>query len=683
MRESAKHAAAFALQSEHIKQLHNTVTTGNAALLGHLSNSHILEPVTSARTQQTSMIRAAGATKKRNKSYRLRISLPSWFVNCIWELGVHEADGVWTTQIWPVNVRPRSAVVFEYVESGDVEAVRGLLRSGSLSMRDHTPFKGKNVSIFDVSVANESTWTDQSTYSLQVAADNGKLELCRFLLQESSLFHRDETINYARKKLLSLASYKRDRWRAVQMVKEVIELFATVSGTDADIDRENFEALGEFYGTFLVTPAGFPLITLPVASIPFAERFAIATKARGWHPDIFATTFRGEEWAMFVTHASESGKTALHWAAEHYGWSRIYANLVIELIGQGSDVHACWNGPPWDKSMCKVSPFLAFLQRTSHGFGWDAASLADAVLRWGWIIVGAGQSLQKFAAMENDLIQANREAYGRFLHGDIFLPVGLEVLGEDRLAMRVEKICDVCVWKAIPRHVPGAWPASATSPNPTIWIPELPDTIIWYPEDKDEREGFRWIYANAVNIKVDSYLVEPPGKSDLIKVGASRGHDKYHQKTEDDHDLSLITTINALRSKHRAQKYTRRRSASAPAVIHEPRVKHMAGFPDPWNGTIHQCALDMRWRVSDPGLFPRLRDCMQSRCREWTGLLNGERLSSWEADLLWNKSHNQVARRFAQRFLPQHLNIVETTSARATERAQLAMGPARPPARSW
>jgi hypothetical protein len=58
-------------------------------------------------------------------------------------------------------------------------------------------------------------------------------------------------------------------------------------------------------------------------------------------------------------------------------------------------------------------------------------------------------------------------------------------------------------------------------------------------------------------------------------------------------------------------------------------------------------------------------------------------LSSWEADLLWNESHNQVARRFAQRFLPQHLNIVETTSARATERAQLAMGPARPPARSW
>jgi hypothetical protein len=153
MRESAKHAAAFALQSEHIKQLHNTVETGNATLIGHLTNSHILEPMASAQTEQTSRV---GTTRKRNKSYRLRVSLPHWFINCVWELGVHEADGVWTTQIWNVNVRPSTAVVFEYVRSGDVKVVRELLQSGRLSMRDHMSCTDGNMSIFDVSVAHET-----------------------------------------------------------------------------------------------------------------------------------------------------------------------------------------------------------------------------------------------------------------------------------------------------------------------------------------------------------------------------------------------------------------------------------------------------------------------------------------------------------------------------------------------
>jgi hypothetical protein len=469
------------------------------------------------------------------------------------------------------------------------------------------------------------------------------------------------------------------------MVMKVIELLATVSGTDADIDRENFEALGRFGGGFLATLMEYsPLMMLRLANIRFAKRFALATMASGWHPDFFATAFRGEEWAMFVTHASESGKTALHWAAEQYAGSRSYESLVIKLIRQGSDVHACWTGFPRDESMCKATPFLVFLQHTTHGGGWDVAGLADAVSRWGQILVGAGQSLKKFAATENRLIQANREAYGRVLNGHMVAPVGLVVLGENSLALHVEHIFDVFVWKATPRHVPGAWPASAPPHDPSIWMPDLPNTIIWYPEDKDEREGFRWVIAHTVNVQVCSYLVKPQKNSDLIEVGTSRGLDERHQKTGDDHDLTLITMTNAIRSKHRAQTYTRRRSASAPAVAREPRVgRYRSGFPEPWNGTIHQCALDMHWRMSDSDT-PSMRNCMQIRCREWTGSSKGgEWFSSWEAQLLGDERHVQVARRFARRFCPQYLEMVEMTSARSTERAQLAMGPVRPPAISW
>ena len=109
------------------------------AFLGQVTSSTLLEPAGSIQTQQTSVIKTSATRpirQKRDRSYRLRLSLPRWFVNCVWELAVHEADGVWTTQIWPVNLRHHDAVVFEYVQSGDVEAVSRLLQSGQLSMRD-------------------------------------------------------------------------------------------------------------------------------------------------------------------------------------------------------------------------------------------------------------------------------------------------------------------------------------------------------------------------------------------------------------------------------------------------------------------------------------------------------------------------------------------------------------------
>jgi hypothetical protein len=160
MREGAKHAAAFALQSEHIKRLHNTVVVGNAALLGHVLNSNLLEPPAATQTHQN-FLSKNDATRprasKRGRSYRMRVSLPRWLVNCVWELGVHQADGVWAAQIWAVNLRPESALVFDYVRSGDVEAVRELLQSGQLSMRDHACFGGiYNCSLPEVSITKST-----------------------------------------------------------------------------------------------------------------------------------------------------------------------------------------------------------------------------------------------------------------------------------------------------------------------------------------------------------------------------------------------------------------------------------------------------------------------------------------------------------------------------------------------
>jgi hypothetical protein len=160
MREHANQAAAFArqreLQIEHFKQLQETFEAAKAAFQWQIANTALPEAPAVTQIQQDSAARTAVTTprrQKRDRSHRLRVSLPRWFVNCVWELAVHEADGVWTTLFLPVNVRPHGAVVFDYVEAGDVDAVRDLLDSDRLSLRDqrYSNYR-QDESLFDVSL---------------------------------------------------------------------------------------------------------------------------------------------------------------------------------------------------------------------------------------------------------------------------------------------------------------------------------------------------------------------------------------------------------------------------------------------------------------------------------------------------------------------------------------------------
>jgi hypothetical protein len=256
------------------------------------------------------------------------------------------------------------------------------------------------------------------------------------------------------------------------------------------------------------------------------------------------------------------------------------------------------------------------------------------------------------------------------------------VLGQDRLVVHVQSAFEVRLWEAMPIRVPGEWPASPSLPRPIKVLPEIPDTIIWTPEECDEREGFRWVVVGNVSITTPSHPVEPPG------ITGNHGPDSIDdtpppERSICDDDFSVITMEKDEDFRQRTPVYTRRRSASAPAVERSERFgRHMRFLPGPWGGNVHKCAIDTRWKLSSV-YHTRLRDCMQGRCRDRTFDEQYGWSASWEEELLENESHAQVAKRFAQRFCPQHLHVVETTLARVTERAQLAMGPARPPGRSW
>lgn len=144
MRESAQHATALTLQSERMQRLQDTMETGHAALFGQLTsypNTALLENDHAHQTPATDSYTVASRREKirprRGKHHKLRFVLPSWFVNCVWEVGMHNTDGVRTIEIYPINRRRSSTLVFDSVRAGDIEPVRKYIASGQLSFRDH------------------------------------------------------------------------------------------------------------------------------------------------------------------------------------------------------------------------------------------------------------------------------------------------------------------------------------------------------------------------------------------------------------------------------------------------------------------------------------------------------------------------------------------------------------------
>jgi len=538
---------------------------------------------------------------------------------------------------------------------------------------------------------------------MQVAATEGRLELCRFLLQACSLFHRDDIINEARRRLYAYAANRAGKSRVIGLVEEVDHLLATEYGTSADDGLDYWIALGEFSDMYHDKDRPLLLPHISVADSPFLERFEIAIESICWHPEFFAASFRDDESAMLATQANEAGKTALHWALANYGEftyvsesvsgsglndvvvTNGYAKLAVALIRKGSDVHSCWHRPAQFRSRLKASPLISLLQGMYGYRYWVAAELSDAVYAWGKILAAAGMSLQKYAATENLFLRANRASV-KSLDGHELIVTGLEISGQDNLTIHVEPAYKVRVWKATPIQVPGEWPASPSSPSPVGRLPEIPDTIIWRPEEYDEREGFRWVVAGNVSITTSSYLVEPPGTIEDHELGSidlsppPRLHE-YERPLYDD-DFSVLTMKNDEGFRQRSHAHTRRRSASAPAVERRPKIGgHMLNFPEPWCGSIHRCAVDNRWKASST-TAPSLRDCMQGRCRDRTEMHPDDGYT-WETELMTHEGFVEVAKRFARRFRPRYLDMVGMTSLRATERARLAMAPARPPARSW
>jgi hypothetical protein len=645
---------------------------------------------------------------RNSTEYKFRLALPQRLVKCIWEFSIHKCDNAWTFQLKPVNIRPARTYAFDFVRTGDVSAVRELLRSRQLSVQDReSSWRGSGtlLDVSDVGGGPHSLSPNQLAYHYQMAACNGHLELCKFLLRETSFPADNASLSSA------LEEVQRHAWSSYQGTDDLLleafyRLFVSEHNLEIDLldPPTCLEDICQL--THTKTSFGVVLASQPTsfADLSLAKKFSATIEAVGWPADAFATMLNHHNSSEVVTRTAEDGKTALHWAAAHLGeWLRSvegsrfetafshrvepYATLASDLVRVGADVHALWH----DKAEWSYDPFLAFLKGVDliTTYTWDRAGMAKAARVWGRVLVEGGVHLDSYIITENELLRSIK--WSDWFGMDIpslgiydssrLVPKKLCITKDSTLAVEILEIPCVMVWRAQEKYIPGAWPI------PHLFV----DTIIWHPRAMEECDGFCWVISDRIHIK--------PGRKQIDALGMSGGSDELvndsiigselgHSESHDDHSPVAMVLGRETRSRQRVswRHSSGLRTSSAPP-LHDHTARSEIDWTNRtiymhsgWRFTAHKCPLDSRWYKRPLNFVYNnfRRYCMQGRCRELQYSDEENDAATFEGWLLRNEDHVHVVKRYAQKFCPERMHIVEATLERVTDRARLAMGPKRP-----
>jgi hypothetical protein len=536
-----------------------------------------------------------------------------------------------------------------------------------------------------------------------MAAWNGHLGLCRFLLRETSFPADNAVLSSALKRVQQHA------WRGYRGLDETLleDFYRLLVGEhNLEIDllepptslRDIYE-LAHTKTSFGVVLASQPT---PFADLPLAQKFSAAMEASGWPAEALTMMLNHHNPKEVATRITEDGKTALHWAAAHLGeWLRVdelglvnpyvsrsiesYAKLASDLIRVGADVHALWHeetqmafGVP---SLQRYDPFIILLKgvRLQLRHLWTRRSMAQAVSLWGQVLVEGGVHLDNYIVTANEFLRSiewsDLDIPTRDDHGSLF-PVELWITKELTLAVEIVAIPRVTVWEAQATHMPGAWPIS----------PLFVDMIIWRPGAMDECDGFYWVPSDTVYVR--------PQRNHIDAVSVSGGSDELaydsilddiRERSEEHVSQDDHGTVAKVLSQETRSRHSGRRASSEPpfedrkATSGAEWTNRPVYMPSGWTFTLHKCPLDLRWHKR-PGYrdlsFLR-RNCMQGRCHRLRVSVEDDYGPTFEMWLLRNENHVHVAKRYAQRFCPEYMHMVEEALERANDRARLAMGPKR------
>lgn len=396
---------------------------------------------------------------------------------------------------------------------------------------------------------------------------------------------------------------------------------------------------------------------VPFETWSFSQRFSASVNSRFWDPEIFVEVACPETLADLALHKGHRGRTALHWAAEHFVWNfslerygmqyhglGAYAKQSVELINLGADLNAL--------DYARGTPLSCMLQAASEIPEYRSRSwLAKIVRHWGYV-VGSAWSLDSYAERENTLMAKTGDHLHRLRVNGIsdIAEYRLFVSNGSELTIEVQGSFQIQMWEF--RPLPGAWEQSACGIDRVPWRPRV------YFEGNN---SYMWHNAGCVLTQPTPMLMrEGEPIPDFLGETSSDALKKWITGVQDDHGFVATKSRKSMGPCDGHRK--RRRAASLPPLPISMNGCSMYRtedtgflFPGKWLSKAHKCPLDMCWKYScdkHDGEPDSIRRCMQGRCDDWEDAVLYHR--RWQSNLLLGGQRNKgIARRFMNRFHPE------------------------------
>jgi hypothetical protein len=489
----------------------------------------------------------------------------------------------------------------------------------------------------------------------------------------------------------------REKERFPKLIKAFYTLFLRKHGISVDLqqlidqptvkhDRDQWlDDLEDIGSNPLLTDEALHEVIMS-QTIPFnkwhpVDRFCAAVNAKGWPAGAFVKLIGIESDVQLARLADHRGKTALHWAAEHFGcWMsrsvvfpiykhyealhREYGELCKMVINKSADLHAL------DSENRTPFTFLLRALHTGHEC-WFDYDLCDAVEQWGQYVQDAGVSLYAYAAAENCLLSRfDSVASNLRIHAKGH-PWTCRLVITETLTLAIEVGYSVSrpLWQYNPP--PGSWRREGYQI----------EKIGWEPVPYFEGDEFRfWQQAENSGILLPPELIRPYEPS-LFREWAASAWRNWFTGVQDDHGF-VCMSLQRLPGRSRERSRVRRAASLPPPTT---VLDESYGRPDgqcyvnqataeSWTSNPHKCPLDLTWKstyCAKNEYYDSRRRCMLGRCDDDKPELLRSR--HWEVKLLDDEKNIEVARRFTDRFRPEWRHILEDNHRRAQRRAELGI----------
>lgn len=325
----------------------------------------------------------------------------------------------------------------------------------------------------------------------------------------------------------------------------------------------------------------------------------------------------------------------------------------------GSDAHAV--------NASYETPFMMMLRQFTMSA--TSPNCANAVKRWGDILVEAELDLDTYVQVENSLLRSlakKRRVWDVSLTYCAPYPAEMQliILQDSTLAVQIKFCRPLFVWELwVP---PGAWDRDS----------RLPSRSIGMPLHLSDDEQLYWRETRTIKIYSRPYLIQASSEADRpFYSWEDFGKDwrALFQGVQDDHGM-IATTISRGRSRKQAgSSIITARALSVPPDMTHPTYNELPTEAyglrvhvayNHWMEMVYRCPFELRWKLWGGSLSPRCWGHieMPRMLVDFDSRDIGSRLfatDDWEIQLLREHGDREIVKKFAQRFCPELKRLVD------------------------